>query len=100
SLSSSSPLSLHDALPIYLLTNADRDCERGETIFIRYDDLTDRCRAGRIAAGYSAAGNSQYQQAYGDKSNGQPAETRNCHIFNPRSEEHTSELQSPYDLVC
>src|SRR5437867_8970718 len=34
----------------------------------------------------------------GLKAHGPPAITRGC--WGPRSEEHTSELQSPYDLVC
>src|SRR5437867_8798105 len=29
-----------------------------------------------------------------------PDEVRNCSSWMERSEEHTSELQSPYDLVC
>src|SRR5207248_11745014 len=73
------PLSLHDALPICL-----PDCRaaaRGPRLAF---DLPCRLR-GRAASGPDRAA---------DKEDRTPAAGLE------RSEEHTSELQSPYDIVC
>src|SRR5207248_11381447 len=69
------PLSLHDALPIL------RGVGGG-------DRVRDRCRRGRRARAGPAGGHI--------RSNGVPARADHVPV---RSEEHTSELQSPYDPV-
>src|SRR5438067_8990352 len=73
-----STLSLHDALPIWAVRStcmpgrATRSCSR----------FLPRCCAGRNAPGCARSAG--------------PAQ----HLGRKRSEEHTSELQSRFDLVC
>src|SRR5207248_11749228 len=93
-----STLSLHDALPIW-----------------RPRDLLHRCRVrrgARFASGVvgelarEADMNDASESAVLDRLCGLCGiETRYLDVWKrpheaPRSEEHTSELQSPYDLVC
>src|SRR5207244_12380808 len=91
-----SPLSLHDALPIFFLSIAG--CPRplwaisGAGILndhARCDADLERYRAGRPARCRTpaAAGLRRAAPARGPE-------------VDPRSEEHTSELQSPDHLVC
>src|SRR5207248_8208333 len=75
-----SPLSLHDALPIYGLTEGGR--RLGEAVL---KDVQPAQQAVQLGLG-PAARDGLLHDANGL-----------CVI---RSEEHTSELQSPYDLVC
>src|SRR5207248_8053036 len=89
------PLSLHDALPIScnVIRTERENSLRGRTW---------AADGGRVAAGDGAAGVEARRDApprarrrveHRRGAVGGVAET-------PRSEEHTSELQSPYDLVC
>src|SRR5207248_3593573 len=99
-------LPLHDALPILLPTHADadhidglNDVARNFTVRTAIVARTppDDPEYSRFAATMKAAGSSIEKIGAGDI----------LHFGNvvaevlwPRSEEHTSELQSPYDLVC
>src|SRR5690606_39456337 len=76
------PLSLHDALPIF--GESARSIERGSS---------------RPVSGWTLAstGRKPCCQAYAGPSS-QQGETRSA--SSPRSEEHTSELQSRENLVC
>src|SRR5438094_7331855 len=71
-------LSLHDALPISL---AAVEVDQGERA--RRARLAEGQRRFRVEAGAAC-----------------PGEHRVLDVDRDRSEEHTSELQSPYDLVC
>src|SRR5207248_10602811 len=73
-------LSLHDALPIL--------CIRSNPFFNRSPGVRLSARFSPVAATFPSTPN----QAHSRISGGHGRETR--------SEEHTSELQSPYDLVC
>src|SRR5699024_12648792 len=73
------PLSLHDALPI---SAANRGSPRARTV-----RRATSCRMSHSAETASATPNTRPPTA------GQSTER-------PRSEEHTSELQSRFDLVC
>src|SRR5207248_11415825 len=80
-------LSLHDALPIYLFGMV------GVQRAHRLDDLREAARrAGEISRDLAE------HEARSVREHGLYFE----HVVDhdPRSEEHTSELQSPYDLVC
>src|SRR5207248_11082188 len=86
--SASYPLSLHDALPISVSPCGPYSCSSCLT------RLTVICRSGcerfhPIHCGQPAAGDSFH-----------PAAGHRRSARRKRSEEHTSELQSPYDLVC
>src|SRR5207248_9255927 len=83
-------LSLHDALPIYLvvLRRVARGGRRA-----RVDRLVARA-AGRRAHDAAPPIVELRRQRVFERRAHQPSKTR-C-----RSEEHTSELQSPYDIVC
>src|SRR5207248_4494965 len=85
------PLSLHDALPIYEGSrNRNEDCPTGfgseRSVACARDDR------GEGAA--RSQGIAPSRLLPGTKASS-PSTTRTF-----RSEEHTSELQSPYDLVC
>src|SRR5437867_10189493 len=71
-----STLSLHDALPISL---AEEEVAGVDDLL----DLAERLRVGLADLARDDAGEREIGKPYAE-----------------RSEEHTSELQSPYDLVC
>src|SRR5207248_11765509 len=81
-------LSLHDALPIFLAPRLEAD--PAERVVLRDDPGRDARQAqeyGRDDARAVLAGVAvEHHRAW--------------RRGNSRSEEHTSELQSPYDLVC
>src|SRR5205807_10631496 len=80
------PLSLHDALPIWAAVTARR---AGRTDFTsRFLDTT---RTAIINA-------SRARWARGESIS--RCRKKACCCKNPRSEDHTSELQSPCNLVC
>src|SRR5207248_10234084 len=93
------PLSLHDALPIYRVrANLDppvQDAVQGEA---------ERWARQLFSAGNGASGaqagslNPESVRRYFEQRYAIGQEDPGQQI--PRSEEHTSELQSPYDLVC
>src|SRR5207248_10982000 len=92
-------LSLHDALPISVaavpaLRRAAR--QAGAALTARRDGPDDDPLAGRVAGD---AGADRLDHADGLMADDQPLAHRVL-AFEYRSEEHTSELQSPYDLVC
>src|SRR5688500_4912922 len=78
------PLSLHDALPIYELAS------RG----LPQPAASD---AGRVRRGGSDVGDACSRSRRRQTSRGR---SRLQALSRPRSEEHTSELQSPCNLVC
>src|SRR5207248_9765763 len=89
-------LSLHDALPIFRIAGAAR---RARAVDARHATR----QAGRIGD----SGRYQYADATprlerGDRDRHRRGRRRTgCAAGDgERSEEHTSELQSPYDLVC
>src|SRR5205807_9061703 len=89
-------LSLHDALPISMAMNV-RECER----------MIAACAASNVRLGIS-----YYRHFYpvvdriksvlssGEAGAAIVAQMNAFERFDPRSEEHTSELQSPCNLVC
>src|SRR5207248_11116257 len=84
------PLSLHDALPIFRHQDRHLGAERHVQRPLRRDGGRVGC-AGTIGLGWCAGAEDQEQREGWNDS----------HVRLPfRSEEHTSELQSPYDLVC
>src|SRR5207249_8033596 len=85
-----SPLSLHDALPIYRL---GLNLEYAAGRFQAHDDvLQRRTTVLRLFNFKSSACSSESGKAFG------PSERAAAGLS--RSEEHTSELQSRFDLVC
>src|SRR5207248_11112345 len=86
-----SPLSLHDALPI---------SERCRPADERQRDLPDPGGERRGEHPERHDEHAQRRRAYARDDEGQEAERGDRREQRPRSEEHTSELQSPYDLVC
>src|SRR5207248_5679120 len=97
STASSHTLSLHDALPIWL----EGTLLRYQTIYPIHllAAISPRHRLGRRAtleiADLADEPLLLLQRGFGSRAWLDAA----CQI-EPRSEEHTSELQSPYDLVC
>src|SRR5207248_9138737 len=90
------PLSLHDALPIYAQTAGNA---RAHAFLWSGGHMTD---LGDLGAGYSTA---LALNSTGTEVVGYARVGMNDHAMVwtggvMRSEEHTSELQSPYDLVC
>src|SRR5207248_7872721 len=77
------PLSLHDALPISRATSSVACAWSVARFRSSPGSASPRSPAARAAAGGSSAIRIRWGASNG-----------------PRSEEHTSELQSPYDLVC
>src|SRR5207248_11033962 len=90
--SESYTLSLHDALPIWLGHDALGLVEREQAPHAR------RRRAGSSAAAASRLDDAQPAGVSAVWILAAPVHLRRCE--QRRSEEHTSELQSPYDLVC
>src|SRR5207248_10819741 len=86
-------LSLHDALPIF--ARAEHDAELRERDAQCANQLCQLAISHREKRTKSAGGRTQPRQAHSDLR--LPAMLKQ--MFQ-RSEEHTSELQSPYDLVC
>src|SRR5207248_6433052 len=82
-----SPLSLHDALPISVLRTASAAPATSGTS----GPITTRSARQLVASSAMAAGPATFTPSC-SASDAIPAL--------PRSEEHTSELQSPYELVC
>src|SRR5207248_10633946 len=91
-----SPLSLHDALPIYRIEDAT-----GKAVWQAAPRMVcTQCEQGEPSAAGAAL-------RISDTTHGEPAPLPEAQVAprvisaqNARSEEHTSELQSPYDLVC
>src|SRR5437867_9830459 len=83
------PLSLHDALPIWVYARKyGGQAKAGETLVGSTEVLESSFgKLKRLQGDASAAGFTGLVLALGA-------------LTGPRSEEHTSELQSPYDLVC
>src|SRR5207248_9321968 len=81
-----STLSLHDALPIFMPAARAAACAAARCVWVAHCsqvwNSTLACSRARSAA--TVAERSDWRAAGHDR----------------RSEEHTSELQSPYDLVC
>src|SRR5207248_11771147 len=91
-------LSLHDALPIY---TQGREARRAAGRAAEQVRAVCECKDGEGAETHDSAGDPA-ARGQGDRMN-----TRRIFIialggfaWSLRSEEHTSELQSPYDLVC
>src|SRR5207248_10279956 len=74
-------LSLHDALPICRSPRA-------------------RSRRGRSGSGSRRGGPAPARRACATRAGRRGDGGRPARVAHARSEEHTSELQSPYDLVC
>src|SRR5207248_9471884 len=81
--------SLHDALPIYLAVEASRAALAAARILPQEIDLIIVATA---TPDYIFPSTACIMQA--------KLKIKGCAAFDIRSEEHTSELQSPYDLVC
>src|SRR5207248_11549369 len=77
-------LSLHDALPIWLRDALSRHGDSHAVAAGGHDGSLDHPLVDDDVLGFLGVGRPQI-----------PGEA-----IGPRSEEHTSELQSPYDLVC
>src|SRR5207248_10478279 len=91
------PLSLHDALPICRAEKADIADQGADRR--RRGQRQGTVRRGVLAGGAPDRANCPSRAWAGHRAAGAHHEAivrRN----NVRSEEHTSELQSPYDLVC
>src|SRR5207248_9081558 len=86
-------LSLHDALPI-----SSKKTSVGRRGFLKEASAGAVALAGLVPA----AMGQQTQLAQGRTGAAAPANTTGSYATTQdrRSEEHTSELQSPYDLVC
>src|SRR5207248_5103554 len=92
-----STLSLHDALPI-----------SRAVVSLLYNGVLSRCPDIKLIVNHSGAAvpvlsGRVKDRVPGDESRDHrdaPRLGKNENIPNGRSEEHTSELQSPYDLVC
>src|SRR5699024_12331139 len=92
------PLSLHDALPIYVVYLAER---RRSKMFVRTDEF------GRFISVLVYMPRDRYSTAVRLKIEALLREAYDpetidftTNISESRSEEHTSELQSRFDLVC
>src|SRR5438876_8814827 len=79
------PLSLHDALPISRRGRYNAPCPTS---------ASNRCRRAPPARTSSACSPSRAASTGGSSA------ASTCRAASPRSEEHTSELQSPVHLVC
>src|SRR5207248_5759645 len=96
--SSSYTLSLHDALPIFLhdlgafsmMSSDSQAMGRVGEVVIRTWQTADKMKKQR----------GRLKEESGDNDNVRAKRYVAKYTINPRSEEHTSELQSPYDLVC
>src|SRR5207248_10742126 len=91
------PLSLHDALPISPLA-VDRRAQDPLAplkAFLNGSKL-------RVMVAAESPGRRETMASYFAEYGLKPAAAASFEQFqaSPRSEEHTSELQSPYDLVC
>src|SRR5207248_10669771 len=84
-----SPLSLHDALPISKSISLDGR---------RFGIACGQIDIGNAATEMTAQMSHGMPQADGSLAPEPTFDAR--HVADARSEEHTSELQSPYDLVC
>src|SRR5207248_5945037 len=91
------PLSLHDALPIFAIAQAKAGDHKAAQATLqemrRIADLLRNLPFGKGPASRQASGRVRGQLAVMQVRLGDLAGAL-------RSEEHTSELQSPYDLVC
>src|SRR5207248_11678507 len=98
-LPSTFPLSLHDALPIYRsldnAQNSDRRALLFRSLLLAFGDDADLQRHDHVAV--QANGHLELAELL-DRVGQVQAPLLDVESF--RSEEHTSELQSPYDLVC
>src|SRR5207244_5963505 len=92
-----SPLSLHDALPIFLLR---RRLEGAASLEVErvHEDGRDRARPERLERQHLEA--SDRLRPAGAPEPFVPLRERAVRALGSRSEEHTSELQSPDHLVC
>src|SRR5207248_3701037 len=94
------PLSLHDALPIWLLLveqlaqHRDEDVDRvgGPALCVAEESAFGSSHGRVVRAIHLRAAVDQVQTRRRGHAEGK--------LQYIRSEEHTSELQSPYDLVC
>src|SRR5207248_11206246 len=87
-------LSLHDALPISWRVSGDGEVDLDGDLHVHLTDRDlggDRRRAGTGVADWRPARSRHVAD---------PDDLAEPHTRRRRSEEHTSELQSPYDLVC
>src|SRR5207248_11621215 len=85
-------LSLHDALPILMNVSAS------PAIPLRAGhSCVPQCRRAHVRVRSLQTGEHGGARMWPVPRGGEPARRRNRFL---RSEEHTSELQSPYDLVC
>src|SRR5207248_10642187 len=93
-----STLSLHDALPISVLALAGAagvlwlrsGGDSTSATRLESSDVTTLAGSGEIGAGNGAGASARFSNPQGIATD----------TAGNRSEEHTSELQSPYDLVC
>src|SRR5699024_12395034 len=83
------PLSLHDALPISTASPRARATSIAETVRRRTPIRPETPRSRRVRVAYPKSRSGRSAEGCG---------SRRC--SSPRSEEHTSELQSRFDLVC
>src|SRR5205807_9678461 len=92
-----SPLSLHDALPIYQKAAAHRRLlidlirQRGEPLAGDLNQIVADVDSGHVVP--------DAREIFADPSRS-ATDIENLRIGAQRSEEHTSELQSPCNLVC
>src|SRR5207249_10205014 len=85
------PLSLHDALPI-CGTRRGRGHRRAAVPCLAHAERADRRARGDLCGDRRAHGAAAAPHWIGERDRAARAD--------PRSEEHTSELQSRFDLVC
>src|SRR5207249_11824064 len=87
-------LSLHDALPIYLLDQSIRETRTISHLLhpSGLDEIGFSAAATSYAEGFAQRSGLQLDIKISEPTKRLPRETR--------SEEHTSELQSRFDLVC
>src|SRR5207248_9337912 len=91
-------LSLHDALPIYDLKIAKIAAFLDSAFTVQGSYFTN---GGSVyMKGFSLSGNEYHIKLVNPVSSGSAIVQDHLLILTIRSEEHTSELQSPYDLVC
>src|SRR5207248_9746002 len=93
-------LSLHDALPISKIVQLDQN--RVDVVFEIYEGDLAKVRAINIIGNKEFSAGRLRKEMYTRQAGGPLGFLKSNDTYDPdrlRSEEHTSELQSPYDLV-
>src|SRR5207244_11763971 len=94
-LTTTHPLSLHDALPI---SEADIKAKGGEAVFVRLDVTSEADWQKAVGLAQSRFG--KLNVLVNNAGIGGGSRIEDTTVEDWRSEEHTSELQSPDHLVC